>query len=89
MTAFKNLPPWSDFEKGKDSDMLRMRLRFTEMLNKKHRETMARFSKFKTAEEELEAFEEWRELQAREPKRPKVEPQTPRAHCPACAANGW
>ena len=89
MTAFKNLPPWTDFEKGMDSDMLRMRLRFTEMLHKKHRETMARFSEFKTAEEEMEAFECWLEMQAREPKRPKVEPQTPRAQCPACAANGW
>lgn len=28
MTAFKNLPPWSDFEKGRDSDMLRMRNAF-------------------------------------------------------------
>ena len=25
MTAFKNLPPWDDFQKGQDSDMLRMR----------------------------------------------------------------
>ena len=30
MTAFKNLPPWDDFQKGQDSDMLRMRTRFTE-----------------------------------------------------------
>ena len=52
-------------------------------------ETTAGFSEFKTAEEEMEAFECWLEMQAREPKRPKVEPQTPRAQCPACAANGW
>ena len=24
MTAFKNIPPWHDFLKGRDSDMLRM-----------------------------------------------------------------
>ena len=40
MTAFKNLPPWDDFHKGQDSDMLRMRKRFTEMLDRKHTETM-------------------------------------------------
>ncbi len=29
MTAFKNIPPWQDFVKGRDSHMLRMRLAFT------------------------------------------------------------
>jgi hypothetical protein len=33
MTAFKNLPPWEDFVKGRDSDMLRMRLAFTQELD--------------------------------------------------------
>ena len=33
MTAFKNIPPWHDFLKGRDSDMLRMRLAFTKMLD--------------------------------------------------------
>ena len=33
MTAFKNLPAWHDFCKGRDSDMLRMRLAFTEKLD--------------------------------------------------------
>jgi len=33
MTAFKNIPPWHDFLKGRDSDMLRMRLAFTQMLD--------------------------------------------------------
>ena len=94
MTAFFNLPPWTDFEKGAESDMLRMRLRFTDMLNRKHRETMARFSNFKTAEEEMEAFEVWRkkmeeEMHLEELKRPKVEQQQPCAHCSACAAKGW
>ena len=33
MTAFKNLPPWHDFLKGRESGMLRMRLPFTKMLD--------------------------------------------------------
>ena len=33
MTAFKNMPPWHDFLKGRDSDMLRMRLAFTKMFD--------------------------------------------------------
>ena len=28
MTAFKNIPPWQDFQKGSESDMLKKRLRF-------------------------------------------------------------
>ena len=45
MTAFKNLPPWADFEKGKQSDMLRQRLDFTRYLTDAlHRKTMARHS---------------------------------------------
>ena len=40
MIAFKNLPPWDDFQKGQDLDMLRMRERFTEMLDRMHTETM-------------------------------------------------
>ena len=34
MTAFKDLPPWSDFVKGQASDMLRMRQAFTQRLEK-------------------------------------------------------
>ena len=89
MTAFKNLPPWDDFQKGKDSDMLRMRKRFTDMLDRKHTETMRKYSQFKTAEDENEAYELWRERREREPKRLKVQPQQFRMHCPACAAQWW
>ena len=46
---FKNLPPWLDFVKGRDSDMLRMRLAYTEKLEVMHTETMARFSDMKNA----------------------------------------
>ena len=87
MTAFKDLPPWDDFEKGKDSDMLRMRKRFTDMLDRKHTETMRKYSQFQTAEDENEAYELWRERRDREPKCLKVQPQG-RMHCPACAARG-
>ena len=89
MTAFKNLPPWDDFQKGQDSDMLRMRKRFTEMLDRKHTETMSKYSQFQTAEEENDAYETWRDRRERESKRRKVEPQQHRMPCPACAAHGW
>ena len=48
MTAFKNLPPWSDFVKGRDFDMLRMRLEFTERLQRLHERTLAKHSAMKT-----------------------------------------
>ena len=89
MTAFKNMPPWEDFQKGQDSDMLRMRKRFTEMLDRKHTETMRKYSQFQTAEDENDAYEMWRERRERESKRRKVEPQQHRMPCPACAAHGW
>ena len=89
MTAFKHLPPWDDFQKGRDSDMLRMRKRFTQMLDRKHTETMRRHSQLKTAQDETEAFERWRDRRDREPKRQKAEPETHRRPCPACAAQGW
>ena len=87
MTAFKNLPPWDDFEKGVDSDMLRMRKRFTEMLERKHTDTMRRFSSYKTVEQENDAYELWRERRDREPKRQKAEVSQVIA-CPACVAAG-
>ena len=89
MTAFKNLPPWEDFEKGQDSDMLRMRKRFTEMLDLKHTETMRKYSQFQNEEEENDAYEVWRERRETKSKRRKVEPQQPRMPCPACAEHAW
>ena len=64
MTAFKNLPQWDDFQKGQDSDMLRMRKRFTEMLDRKHTETMRTYSRFQTTEDENEAYDMWKGTQA-------------------------
>jgi len=88
MTAFKHLPPWDDFQKGRDSDMLRMRNRFTQMLDRKHTETMRKHSQLKTAQDENEAFERWRDRRDRGPKRQKAEPETHRRPCPAYAAQG-
>ena len=84
MTAFKNLPPWGDFVKGRDSDMLRMRLAFTARLHSMHRRTVAKHSAMKTAEQEDAAHEMWSERQAEQAKRRKVEP--PRPPYPSCEA---
>ena len=89
LTACHNLPPWEDFQKGQDSDMLRIRKRFTEMLDWKHTETMRKYSQFQNEAEENDAYEVWWERRERESKRRKVEPQQHRMPCPACAAHGW
>ena len=82
MTAFKNIPPWGDFVKGLESDMLRMRLAFTERLDEMHVKTLARHSWMKTREDENEAHEQWRVAQASSEKRQKkAGPFTP---CPCC-----
>jgi hypothetical protein len=71
MTAFKNLPPWGDFVKGRESDMLRMRLDFTKRLQALHTRTLASHSDMKTPADEDAAFEEWALKQAQQPKRQK------------------
>ena len=81
MTAFKNLPPWGDFVKGRDSDMLRMRLDFTRALEQLHRRTLAKHSALKTSELEQAAQEAFR---ARQVKRRKLE--GPLMPCPCCQA---
>ena len=89
MTAFKNLPPWDDFQKGQNSDMLRMRKRFTDMLDRKHAETLRKYSQLKNAEGENEAYDIWRRHREGDPKRRTVETQQHRMPCPGCAAHGW
>ena len=81
MTAFKNLPPWGDFVKGRDSDMLRMRLDFTRALEQLHRRTLAKHSALKTSELEQAAQEAFR---AHQVKRRKFE--GPLMPCPCCQA---
>ena len=71
MTAFKNFPAWDDFERGRDSDMLRMRQRFTDMLEQKHEETMRKFSTMSSKDDEEAAFERWKEQLAQRPKNRK------------------
>ena len=80
MTAFKNLPPWEDFVKGRESDMLKMRLAFTAQLDKMHTETLACHSPMKTAADEMRAYETWQE--ASFGKRQKQD--GPAMPCPCC-----
>ena len=82
MTAFKNLPPWSDFVKGKDSDMLRMRRAFVDGLKKMHQRTLAKHSSMKTPEDELAEYARWRERREKQPKRQKT--QVAKRSCPEC-----
>ena len=86
MTAFYNLPPWGDFVKGRDSDMLRMRKGFTKYLERLHQHTMAEHSHMKTSADEDREYEIWQaaQEQARRLKKRKAEP--PRMPCPACEA---
>ena len=87
LTAFKNIPPWHDFVKGRESDMLRMRLEFTHLLQEMHQRTLAKHSGLTTPELEAQAQDLWSQTQARKPKKAKVE--GPRMPCAACLANGW
>ena len=84
MTAFKNLPPWDDFMKGKRSDMLRMRNGFVQWLEEMHQQTLAKNSAMKTRDMEEEAQQLWREKQV---KRHKGSP--PVMPCPACMEAGY
>ena len=66
MTAFQQLPPWSDFLKGRDSAMLRNRSAFIDDLCRMHRETMKRYTSMKTDKDEDLAYSSWKA------KRPKA-----------------
>ena len=89
MTAFKNLPAWGDFVKGRGTDMLRMRLGFNEQLQRLHERTMAKHSHMKTPADEDHEYTLWHEAQqeARRLKKRKEEP--PRLSCPACEAAAY
>ena len=84
MTAFKNLPPWSDFRKAKESAMLRMRNAFAAQLDGWHRQTLARHSGMAGPREEEQAQLRWSVDRSRRPKRRRMGP--PRVRCPACDA---
>lgn len=83
MTAFKNLPSWSDFEKGRDSDMLRMRNAYTDKLWEQHTETMQKHTAMAMPLAEEAAHDEWRRTKARNTSTMPKDP--PRLPCPACA----
>ena len=68
--------------------MLRMRQRFTNMLEKKHEETMRKFSDMKSNADEEAAFKRWNDVQAQRPKRQETK-AGPLMPCDACAACGW
>ena len=82
MTAFKNLPAWQDFVRGRESDMLRMRLAFTAELDKMHTKTLARHSSMKNDVDEMTAYEQWCLAQASSGKRQKK--AGPSMPCPCC-----
>ena len=84
MTAFKNLPAWQDFVRGRESDMLRMRLAYTRKLDEKHTKTLARHSSMKNDVDEVMAYEQWCLAQASSGKRQKRE--GPLMPCPCCDA---
>ena len=86
MTAFKNLPPWGDFVKGLESDMLRQRLEFTHRLQGMHSRTLAKHSDLETPELKEKAHELWSENQAKQAKRQRTE--VPRMPCPVCQSAG-
>ena len=82
MTAFKNLPPFGEFQKGRRSDLLRMRYAYEDKLRGKHAETMAKYSDMDNREAEDQAYELWLETQRRRPKRTRQEPHP--MTCQAC-----
>ena len=84
MTAFKNLPPFNDFLKGKESPMLRMRQAFVDELGALHRKTLAKHSTLGTAKAEDKAHELWDARRQAMGKRQKQ--QAPAKPCSACAA---
>ena len=56
-TACYNLPSWDDFAKGKDSQMLTMRLDYTKALDELHAKSVK--TVFRNPKAEEEAFKQW------------------------------
>ena len=82
MTAFKNLPAWEHFVKGRKSDMLRMRNTFVNDLWEKHRRTMQKHSDMITESDEDRAFEAWKKQS--DGNAPATKKEGPRCPCPEC-----
>ena len=84
MTAFKNPSPWDDFQKGRESDMLRQRLAFVQHLEQLHTRTLAKHTSMKSREDEQQAFRVWKRNQAQGSDAP--EQKGPLMPCLACLA---
>ena len=82
LTAFKNLPGWNEFAKGRESSMLRQRLQFQKTLEELHVQTLAAHSKLKTPQDEAAAYELWKKEEASKP--PRQEQAKTTMRCPAC-----
>ena len=81
-TAFKNLPPWNDFVKGRSSDLLRQRQSYEARLQAMHTRTMRKYTDMDSPAAEDAAFEQW--LLSR-PAKPTTSIAS-RPRCPACDA---
>ena len=79
MTAFKNLPAWGDFAKGKGSSIVQMPLAFTQKLVALHERTLAKHSNMPTSQHEEAEQDVWRQQQRKRPRRPGA-----LMPCPAC-----
>ena len=80
MTAFKNLPPWEDFTRGKESDMLYVRQEFEKELEVMHEKTWKKHAEGN----EQQQHAKW------QPKRRTCNVEAgPKFCCPACVDNGW
>ena len=82
MTAFKNLPPWDDFVKGRTSTMLSERQQFIKGLQEMHDKTMRCFTNMSNPAEQRNAMDVWTDQQALQSKRRKQ--NGPVMPCQAC-----
>ena len=79
-TAFHNLPAWDDFAKGAESEMLRIRLEYTALLEELHAKSVKHV--FRNGKAEEEAFKQWQGAQ--QGKRRAKAPAKARCTCPGC-----
>ena len=67
MTAFKTLPGFEEFCRGKDSDMLKARQAFIRKLELMHQRTLARHSAMQSGTDEQRAFAAWSKQASKSP----------------------
>ena len=76
MTAFKNLPPFQEFQRGQASELLELRLGFMKILERLHRDTWQKYGRV----DEAEAHKSWKP----KPKTKDVAEEAFRLACPCC-----